>query len=855
MKKKKSQSSPSPLEATVDSLAAAKANRQHAKTPTTRKERSSRKWEDRTLRRKARKLKVPKTVQDSIPYVRVYPDSGIIETKDGTFSKTWVLNDVNYQSANTEEQTDMFLKYAEFLNSMDLPFEITTVQQALNRAQFEAETMMPMRGDGHDDLRQEQNDILRSKIREGRNELIKTKYLTVSANADSYELALTTFARLDVQIASDIKKIGGASASALSTAKRLELLHDIYNPDSVGLFGNNAHLDEEGNLVFDQENFRFDIMRRMGLSTKDCIAPPAFSFRSNYGMVGDTYFRVLFLRTVPTTLKDTFLKELTDVPCKMVTSLLFQPIDMETALKMVRNDQVNVNASLIKKQKAASKAGYSASLVSPEIQDAADDARELRNDLTAKSQKLFYMTFVVAHFADTREQLDNDTKALQAAARSHLVDLRTINWQQENGLDTCLPLCANKLEIRRTLISESAAVFMPFVNQELNDRSGGGLYYGNNAVSNNLIMINRRNSKNGNGMILGSPGTGKSMSAKQEMLSVLMSSDDVVIVIDPDGEYAPLAQLWGGEVIRIAPGSDVHINPFDLELDSESTDDPISIKSDFINSLCESIVANRFGLTAAQRSIIDRCVQNIYVPYFNSYDPVTDTYDQTLIPTLLEFYQELRKQDSYEASQLADGLEIYVTGSQDLFAYPSNVKYKSRFVVYDIRDIGTTMKNLGLLVVLDNIWNRIVAGRKEGRFVWFYIDEIYLLFKTDSSAEFLRNLYKRARKYGGLPTGITQNVEDLLRNETARTMISNCDFVMMLSQPAVDRAMLADLLKISPTQIEYITNAPPGHGLIYDGSHIVPFVNRLPKESKQYQVMTTKLAEVKARENQTEEAQ
>lgn len=810
----------------------------------------------KALRKKAKKLAIPKTVQDTIPYYRVYPDTGIIETEPGVFTKSYLLDDVNYQVAKDEEQTEMFLKYAEFMNSFDpsTQVQITVNQKNMNLDEFEAETMLPMEEDGLDHLRKERNQLLRSKIREGKNELVKEKYVTVSTSAQSYEAALTIFARLDVEIVENIKKIGGAIAHPFTTAQRLEVLHDIYNPDFVGLFGNNMTLDAHGNLVFAKEKFRFDLMRRMGLTTKDVIGPNSFAFKADYGMVGNKYFRALFMQSIPQSLKDFFLKDLTDMEANMVTSLIYQPIDGHTALKMARQDIVNTNANMIEKQKQASRSGYSVDLINPELKAASEESNALRDDLTSKNQKLFYLTLVIVHFADSKQQLDSDTKSIQAIGRRHLVAIKNLNMQQENGLDSVLPLCNNKLLIRRSLTTEGCAVFMPFVNQELNDRDGG-MYYGNNAVSHNLIMLNRRNSKNGNGFIFGTPGSGKSMSAKQEMLTVLLSSKDDVIVIDPEGEYYPMAEMLGGEVIRVAPGSNVHINPFDIDLNCDGEDDPITIKSDFIGSICETIIGDRFGLTPGQRSLIDRCVKRVYEPYINSRDPVTGEYDKTKLPTLVDFYNMLRDQTGYDAMQLADGLEIYVTGSQNLFAHPTNVEYSKRFVVYDIKEIGNAMKSLGLLVVLDNIWNRIVAGREQGKNVWFFIDEIYLLFKVESSAEFLRNLYKRARKYGGIPTGITQNVSDLLENPTARTMISNCEYIQMLNQAPLDRAQLAELLNISPTQLGFITNASPGHGLIYDGTHIVPFVNQLPKETMQYEAMTTKLSEVKEREERKKEEQ
>ena len=809
---------------------------------------------ERKVKRKTKKLRIPKTAQDTIPYTCVYPDTGIIETAEGIFTKSYRLDDVNYQIANQAEQENMFLRYADLLNSFEVgsKFQITINQQARDLAEFEAETMLDMKADGLDDLRKDTNDLLRGKIRAGKNELTQSKHLTVSLPAQSYEQAKTVFLRMDTDIVKNIKQIGGAKAESMSAAKRLELLHDIYNPDAVGLFGNNFSVDANGNPVFQQERFRFDLMQQMGLTTKDMIAPESFSFRSDYGMVGSMYFRALYLNTFPTSLKDVVLKDITDVQCKMVVSLNFEPLEPVKALKSVQDHMHNVNASLSKFQKKASSGGYSVELVSPELQDAAKDATSLREDLTQNNQKMFDMTFVLVHFARDKETLDNDTKMIQGVCRRHLMDLRSLSWQQENGLTSCLPLCQNTLGVKRSVITESAAVFMPFVNQELNEK--GGIYYGLNAVSHNLILLDRRKQKNGNGMFLGAPGSGKSMMAKEEQEAVILGSDDQVIVIDPDGEYKPMSDLLHGEVIRIAPGGGVHLNPFDIDMDLDAEDDPITIKTNLICSICDAIMGGRYGLTAGQMSIIDRCVSRVYRPYLDSYDPETGMYDEDKIPTLREFYECMRLQEGYDAMQLAEALEIYAVGSQDLFAYRTNVDVSKRYIIFDIKDIGSSLKVLGELIVLNLVWNHIVSARRQGRIVWFYVDEMHILFKNQQSAEFLRDTYKRARKYGGIPTGITQNISDLLDNDIARTMILNCEFITMLNQSAMDRAQLGELLNISPTQLDYITSADSGSGLIYNGKNIVPFINELPKNTRSYEAMTTKPSEVKEFEGRHKES-
>lgn len=828
--------------------------KKNKKKKTSFSEKKAAKRANKNLKKKSTRLKVPKTVQQTIPYTAVYPDDGFIETSPGTFTRSYLIGDVNYQIAKDDEQVEMFMKFGQLMNSFEssMNFQITVNQKNINMDEFEEHTLLSLKGDNLDELRTERNNMLRKKIMEGKNHLVKEKYLTVAIKADSYEAAQAAFVRMDAEIDANVKKIGQASATPISSSKRLEILHDIYNIGEEGSFGNNmiCHELEDGSTeyIFADEKFRFDIMRRMGLTTKDMIGPSSFKFLGDYGMMGDTYFRALFLRKIPTFLSDNVLSELTNTECNMITSLHYKAIDGEKAQKLVRNQITNINANMVDKQKKASRAGYSTELISPELRDAANETSELLDDINSKNQKLFYVTVVIVHFADSKQKLDSDTKAIQAIGRRLLCDVKKLSQQQENGLNTALPLANNQLAIKRTLTTESAAVFMPFQNQELNDISG--MYYGNNAVSHNIIQFDRRMRKNGNGFIFGTPGSGKSMTAKQEMLTVLLSSDDTVVVIDPEGEYYPMAEMLGGEVIRIAAGADIHINPFDIDLseDMDEKDDPMAIKADFIVSLCETIVGERYGLAPQQRSIIDRCVKKAYEPYLSSRDPITGKYDQSRLPTLVDFYNLLRQQPGIEAMQLADGLEIYITGSLNIFAHQTNVEYSKRFVVFDIKDVGSTMKSMALLVVLDNIWNRMVAGRKQCRYTWTFIDEIYLLFKNESSAEFLKNLYKRARKYYGLPTGITQNVSDLLENDTARTMISNCESIIMLNQAPLDRAQLAELLNLSPTQLGFVTNSNPGEGLIYDGSVVVPFINKLPKETKQYMAMTTKPNEVRERD-------
>lgn len=794
------------------------------------------------LKKMGKTLKIPKTVQQTIPYYAVYEEEGIIEITPGTFTRSYLLEDINYQIAKMQEQEEMFRSYGEILNGFNpaMRFQFTINKRNINQETFIQDVLKPMRNDVLDDLRKEQNAILLKKIKEGRNNMTREIYLTVALDANSFDAALVQFSRLDSEIIDGFKRMGDVSVRPFTTVERLEILHDIYNIGREGAFGMKVSSAKEPD---DKSGFSFKHMRAMGMTTKDCIGPESFEFKGNHGRIGEKYFRALFLRDLPAYLVDNVLSELTNTECNMLTSLNFQAVSPDKAMKAVKRQLQNVNANLLERQKSASKAGYSIDLISPELQQSREEADELFRDLSSKNQRMFLLSLVIVHFADTKEDLDRDTKSIQAAGNRLAIDIKMLLQQQENALTSALPLAFNKLKIDRTLTTESSAVFMPFMSQELNDRHGG-MYYGVNAISKNLILFDRRKSKNANGFIFGTPGAGKSVTAKQEMTNILLDSDDDVIVIDPEGEYAPMAELLGGEVIEISAKSDAHINPMDMSQNYGDGDQSIILKSDFIISLCELISGDRYGLTPIQRSIIDRCTRTVYSEYLCSYNTKTGKYDKAKLPTLKDFYDEMRRQREFEAKALADGLEIYVEGSLNIFAHHTNVDYHNRFVVYDIKDMGSNLKSLGLLIVLDNIWNRIVEGRKIGKNVWFFIDEIYLLFKTETSANFLYELYKRARKYGGIPTGITQNVTDVLENPIAHTIINNCDFVCMLNQAQQDKMMLAELLNISPAQQTYITNSGPGEGLLYTGACIVPFINKIPTNTKLYKAMTTKLSEV-----------
>lgn len=789
---------------------------------------------------KKKAKKVASTSQETIPYVCVYKN-GIIETEDGVFTKSYLLQDVNFAIATDEEQENMFVNYGKLLNMFgpDVMAEITIFNRNVDKKKFKEEILMPMKNDGLDRYRIENNAILESKMNEGKNNIIHEKYITLSVEAENIDAAIKQFARLDTELSTYVKRINNCDTSPLSLADRLAILYEIYNLGTPIPFTQKAKIDGEKVTAFD-----LSFLKRQGITTKDLIAPPSISFSRDYFMLGDKYGRTLYIDNYPTYLSTELLTELSDIACNMLTSVHYETIRPEKTLKLIKNQMVNINSNVIDAQKKASKNGYSADLISPELLRAQQQANEIMQDVTTRNQKLFLTTVVVTVFADSLDELDKHTKSVQTIGQRFLCSLKKLNYQQEYGFATSLPLANNKIYAQRLLTTEASSVFIPFSAQELSQKNG--MYYGLNAVSHNLILFNRLNSKNANGVILGTPGSGKSFSAKREMINVLLGTDDDIFIIDPEREYSPLAALFNGEVIRIAAGSKTYINPLDMDINYADDDDPITLKSDFIGSLCETVIGGRYGLSPIQKSVIDRCVRQVYKPYMEHMAKLgrATTCDKEAMPTLDDFYELLLKQPEPEAQNIALALELYCRGSLDTFAHKTNVNTSSRFIVYDIKDIGSGMKEMGLQVCLNDIWNKIIENKQKGKRTWFYIDEFYLLTQTDSSARFLQQIYKRARKWGGIPTGITQNVEDLLASKEARGVINNCDFIMMLNQSPLDRAELGQMLNMSPAQMSYITNSDAGQGLLYTGKSIVPFIDKFPTDNSLYRAMTTKPDEV-----------
>lgn len=786
-----------------------------------------------------RKSKIPKTVQDTIPYIQVYKN-GIIETAEGYFTKSYILEDVDFKTSADDVARMIFDTFGNLINTFDsgMLAQFTVNNRHINKRDFEKSILARLKGDALDELREESNQVLRDKLKEGRSNMQHLKYMTICMQSESIDEVTARFSRLDTEVSTTIKKISGGETPPMTLMERLEVLYDMMNRGSEYGFYRRADMGEG-----ESESFNFQWMKKQGLSTKDLIGPASMEFRPNYFRLDRKYARTLYLSNIPTRLSTDMIADVTELPLDIVTSLNIQPIEQEKAIKLVQRQLTKTKKDVMDAQKTAAKNGYSPDLIPENVKDAYEEASILMDEVTHGDQKCFLTSVLVMLYADSKEELEKDTKTIQSTVEKHLCKFKPLSMLQESGFKDSLPLCNMELGVNSLLTTKSTSVFLPYTMREVSQK--GGFYYGLNAVSKNMIIYNRKSAVNSNGIILGMPGTGKSFSAKREMVNVALTTDDMIYVIDPQGEYAPLVKLLGGEEIEIRAGSDIYLNPLDMDIDYADDGDPIVMKSDYICSICEIVLGGIYGLSPMEKSIINRCVRFVYKDYMKHMMDLKHggsgiTIDREAMPTLQDLYEVLLSQDEDEARRIASALELYTDGSFDTFAHRTNVNTDSRIVAYNIAGMGENMRELGLNVCLNNIWNQIIENHKKGIRTWIYLDEFHLLTRLDSSAEFTKKVYKMARKWGGIPTGITQNVEDLLSSEKARAIINNCTFVYMLSQSPNDRDALAEIYSISDNQLPFITNGGFGQGLIYNGKSIIPFIDKFPEDTQLYRAMTTK---------------
>ncbi|MCI9448812.1 MAG: DUF87 domain-containing protein [Clostridiales bacterium] len=768
----------------------------------------------RSLKQDKERYTVPKSVHDYIPITSIWED-GIFKV-GSRFVKSFKFADINYLVASREDKESMFLGYSELLNSLDSSAvtKLTINNHKLNRVDFEKNILMPERSDELTEYRKEYNAILMDKATQA-NGIVQEKYITVSVVKKDISEAREYFARVGSDLIAHFAALGSKCVE-LDATEKLRILHDFYRP---------------GEEVY----FHFDLadMARKGHDFKDYICPDSIERFDDYVKIGEKYARVLFLKDYASYIKDSMVSEMTELNRNLMLSIDVMPIPTDEAVREVENRLLGVETNIANWQRKQNQNSNYSAVVPYDMELQRKESKEFLDDLTTRDQRMMCSTLTLVHVADTKEQLDSDTESLLSTARRHLCQLAVLKFQQMDGINTALPIGCRKINVMRTLTTESLAVFMPFKVQEIcHDK---GIYYGQNAISNNMIIANRRHLLNGNSFILGVSGSGKSFTGKCEISNLMLDGDADIIIIDPEREYSPLVKALGGAIIDISATSKNHINAMDMNSDYGDGEDPLILKSEFILSLCEQLIGSR-SLGAKEKSLIDRCTKNVYRNYRRR------GY-KGKVPTLKDFRADLLKQEEPEAQDIALAIELFTDGSLNTFAKETNVDVDNRLICYDILDLGKQLLPIGMLVVLDSILNRITANRAKGKNTFIFIDEIYLLFQHEYSANFLFTLWKRVRKYGAFCTGITQNVDDLLQSHTARTMLANSEFVIMLNQASTDRVKLAELLNISDTQLSYITNVEAGRGLMKVGSALVPFVNKFPKNTKLYGLMTTRFGE------------
>lgn len=783
------------------------------------------------------KRKIKRTTIQTMPY-ECFVSNYVILLKSNVkigkettnlYSKTYLVPDINYSALTKEQQLEKMQLYIELLNGFDssVSLQLTIMNTKINKYDFENRILLKTKGDGLDKERAEFNEVLHDKIVQGQNGLQCRKYITVTVSAINFDAASTRFFNIEAHLNNVLTKLG-TEAIALNANERSRLLVDIFR-------------DVDANIsTITKEEFA----RR---SEKMLCCPDYFEFKKDYFLFNDKYARCVYFKRLSTSVSDTIFKDIVEMNQTLIISKNVEFVEPAEALTLVQRkitDMKQEEIIKVRKTVQASNGAFVDPIEGTQLAIDKAQAQEFLEDLQERNQKMTLCQFIVMLTGDTYEELEKNTEALEIILRKHQIEPINAPYRQEQAMSSVLPLGNSfsfdkekNLQVRRTLSSEATAAFMPFNSRELLHE--GGIYYGQNRLTQNIIMFDRKKLKNPNGFIFGVPGGGKSFLAKLEMLFSTLTTDDEILILDPEREYTALAELLGGEVVYISENSATHINPMDLTENPDKDDaeyDPIKAKLDFMLSFFSTILGNQ-EISPVQKTIIDNVMHIVYKKYEK--------------PTLKEYYKELEEYEKQSADEtksdatyLRQTLHLYVHGSMNVFSNVSNVDIHKRIVVYDIKELGQNLRTLGMMIVLEKMWERVAFNRSRGIGTRIYADEMYLLFKSEQSATFFYELWKRARKWGGIPTGITQNVEDLLRSELARTMLSNTQFVVMLAQNATDREQLARLLNISPETMGYVTNASEGCGLIYaDEYGTIPFENKFPTDTSLYKIISTKFKE------------
>ena len=759
------------------------------------------------------------TAQQTIPYLAMYPD-GICKVTEKKYSKSIAYDDINYQLAQADDKTAIFENWCDFLNYFDatVSVQLSFINRGTRSGGAEEVVAIPAQNDAFNSIRTEYADMLKHQLAKGNNGFVKSKYITFSVEADNLNAAKARLARIETDILNNFKVLG-AAARPMTGYERLEALHSVFHPEG--------------------EPFRFswDWLTPSGLTTKDFIAPSSFRFgEGRYFRMGRKIGAVSFLEILAPELNDRMLADILDLETGIVVNLHIKSIDQTEAIKTIKRKITDLDKMKIEEQKKAVRSGYDMDIIPSDLAMFGGEAKNLLQDLQSRNERMFLLTFLVVNMADTKRKLENDIFAAAGIAQKYNCALTRLDYQQEAGLLSSVPIGENLIPIQRGLTTSSTAIFIPFITQEL-FQQGAALYYGLNALSSNMILCDRKRLKNPNGLILGTPGSGKSFAAKREITNAFLITDDDIIICDPEAEYYPLVRRLHGQVIRISPTSTQYVNPMDINLNYSEDDNPLALKSDFLLSLCELVIGGKEGLMPVEKTVIDRSVRNVYRPFLAAPDPAK-------MPILGDLYDELLRQPEPEAARVAAALELYVSGSLNVFNHRTNVELSNRLVCFDIKQLGKQLKKLGMLIVQDQVWNRVTINRAEKKSTRYYMDEFHLLLKEEQTAAYSVEIWKRFRKWGGIPTAITQNVKDLLSSREVENIFENSDFVLMLNQAQGDREILARQLNISPQQMKYVTHTEAGEGLIFYGNVVLPFLDRFPQNTELYRVMTTRPEEV-----------
>ena len=764
--------------------------------------------------------KIAMSAQDTISYKEMRPD-GICIVKDNYFTKTIQFYDINYQLARNEDKNIIFENYCDFLNYFDksISVQLSFLNQTMDISDFEKSIAIKPQNDDFDGIRAEYTEMLKNQLARGNNGIVRKKYITFGIEADNIQNAKQRLERIETDIINNFK-ILGVRAFSLNGMERLELLHSCFNGGENKL------------------NFSWNLIYKTGLTTKDFIAPTSFNFSDGRCFrMGGTIGAVSFLHILAPELTDEMLKNFLEIQSALSVNIHIKSIDQSEAIKMIKRKITDLDKMKIEEQKKAVRAGYDMDIIPSDINTFGIDAKKLLEDLQGRNERMFLVTVLIMNTAKTKKALNSAIFEVQSIAQQRNCPLRRLDYQQEDGLMASVPIGINNIGIRRALTTSSTAIFVPFTTQELFSDSPEALYCGLNALSNNMIMVDRKMLKNPNGLILGTPGSGKSFSAKREITNAFLVTNDDIYVCDPEAEYNPLIHALKGQVVKLSPTSKDYLNPLDININYSDEENPLALKSDFVLSFCELIIGGRDGLEPIEKTVIDRSVTRIYQKYFENPTPAN-------MPILEDLYEEIKKQPEQEAGRIASALELYVKGSLNVFNHHTNVDISNRIVCFDIKELGKQLKKLGMLVVQDQIWNRVTINRNEHKSTRYYCDEFHLLLKDEQTAAYSVEIWKRFRKWGGIPTGITQNVKDLLSSAEIENIFENSDYIYMLNQAQGDREILAKKLGISPQQLSYVTQSGAGEGLLFYGNVIIPFVDRFPKDLKLYSYMTTKPEEI-----------